>query len=86
MHGAFKLGQRWKEAAMDGLEFVGCQLAGSAWQHFYPSKAKRISLSMILVMSFNGCASQLYNDHDEQLELCVDFTTGCGGSQSESSE
>ena len=47
---------------------------------------KRISLSMILVMSFNGCASQLYNDNDEQLELCVDFTNGCGGSQSESSE
>ena len=64
MHGAFKLGQRWKGAAMDGSEFVGCQLAGSTWQHFYPSKTKRISLSMILVMSFNGCASQLYNDHD----------------------
>ena len=66
-------------------------LWAASWQvqhgsSFYPSKAKRISLSMILVMSFNGCASQLYNDHDEQLELCVDFTTGCGGSQSETSE
>ena len=39
MHGAFKLGQRWKEAAMDGLELVDCQLAGSAWQHFYPTLA-----------------------------------------------
>ena len=66
-------------------------LGAASWQvqhgsSFYPSKAKSISLPMILVMSFNGCASQFYNDHDEQLEFCVDFTIGCGGSQSESSE
>ena len=65
---------------------MGCQAGLSLGNISIHRKPKRISLSMILVMSFNGCASQLYNDHDEQLELCVDFTTGCGGSQSESSE
>ena len=71
---------------MDGLEFVGCQLAGTAWQQFLSIESQKNIVAHDIGYVIQWLCISIYNDHHEQLELCVDFTTGCGGSQGESRE